>query len=307
MLESIWTGHWLGGCWAVKNVKTLADAVKNAHLAGARAFELIYHILNGLTAKETAQALKIGGIQHAAMCVFFPGEEGKPAPMGDPLSKNDAEYQAAVDTFRQVCRFIVDLQWEGIKIDLIVGPSCLVLARNYGVDRAELHKRIVRFYRDVITYIKLAQSRVAIEMLRAEEDCVIEDPSNLFNIITMLNNFLGCGIFGAHIDTFHCTERGINPTSVIRQLRQHTFHLHLNGSKRRPAGSEGDTVNWQEFVTTCKAVGLNDRMAGYEPFSQTVRDNCPPLGVGLPPAVEEPAGMIFAKQTLEAAGMNFVA
>ena len=303
-------GHWLAFLWTVASGQgnLLKEAVAKAKSAKASVFELIY-ALNGMRASETAQALKDGGMNRAIICVFFPdGEKDAAPPMGDPLSDNDSLFQRAVDTFREALMFITQLQMVGIKIDLIVGPSCWVLGKEYNLPQEELNRRILRFYKALEQDLKTADVRVAIELLRGGEDHVIRKIDNAIDIIDALNSIVGSR-FGFHYDSFHFDERQFKQDVCIRRLGNRIMHLHINGSGRRPAGGEGDTINWtgqNGILTGLKEVGVDGCVATNEPFCALVRQSCAPLGAGLPDPVEEPDGMNITRQMLEKNGVEII-
>lgn len=299
--------HWLSFLWECTTVQELERAVRISKGAGASRFELIYHILNKLSAEETAIALKKGGMDHALMCAFFPGDENGGCPMGDPLSADDSVRKQAVDTFKQVLRFMAELRVHGICIDLIGGPSCYVLGKNYGQPLGALHDAITAFYQEVADDLRTFGVGVTIELLRKEEDAVIQGPENLAQLIDRLNADIPNCRFGAHFDTFHIDQRGYNQVEAIRTLGKRITHLHLNGSGRLPPGYAGETIKWDEIIPALKAVGLDGLTTTYEPFCADVRKACPPLGVGLPDAVEEPSGIVQTYKYLTKRGIEFTA
>ncbi len=294
--------HWLAFMWAVTKKSELTAAVKKGRSAGATGFELIYHVLNGLSPSKTAAALKAGGMWQAFMCIFFPGD----ASMGDPLGEG-ASYAKALATFRRVIAFIVRLRTHGIKIDMIVGPSCWALGRAYDMDWTEKKRRIIGFYTDLAPELQAAGIRVAIEHLRGGEDRVIESPVQWKELIEALNAAITGVQFGAHFDTHHMLERGYSLVGVIRLLGKLIIHLHFNGTLRRPAGGEGDTVEWRPVVDTLHDEGVDNLGCANEPFCALVRLNCSELGDGLPPPVDEPGGMVTTRKTLEANGVTILA
>lgn len=309
-------GHWLAFLWTVTagQGNLLKEAVAKAKSAKATVFELIYHVLNRMSASETAQALKDGGMNRAVMCVFFPdGEGGAAPPMGDPLSEDNLLFQKAVSTFRQVLTFITELRTFGIEIDLIVGPSCWVLGKEY--HDTQPGRRILLFFKALEQAIKKTNVRVAIELLRAEEDRVVQNIDNAIDIIDMLNRGITGDRFGFHYDSFHLDERGFQQGIALRRLGKRTLHLHINGSGRRPAGGEGDTIDWTgrngvltvfKELNLLREIGTRVLVATNEPFCALVRQNCPLLGVGLPDPVDEPGGINTTCQMLEKNGVEII-
>lgn len=119
----------------------------------------------------------------------------------------------------------------------------------------------------------------------------------------MLNAEIPNVTFGAHYDTFHIDDRGYNQVDSIKELGGRIIHVHVNGTGRRPAGGEGDELNWQAICSTLTEDACYTGIATNEPFCDTVRKNVPALGEGLPPAVAEPGGIIKTAETITAAGL----
>lgn len=297
--------HWLSWLWECTQVAQLQRAVQLSKNAGATRFELIYHILNKLSAEETATALKKGGMTHAFMCAFFPSDGNGGFPMGDPLSDDDSIRGQAVATFKQILSFMEELRRHDIAIDLIGGPSCYVLGQDYRLPLGLLHDKIVRFYQESADDLKRLKIGVSIELLRKEEDGVVQGPENLAQLIDRLNTDIPDCRFGAHLDTFHIDQREYNQVSVIQILGKRITHLHLNGAGRLPPGHQEDSIQWREIVAALKEVGLNNLTTTYEPFCADVRAACPPLGVGLPAAVDEPGGIVQTFRHLSRQGIQF--
>ncbi|MBI3619322.1 sugar phosphate isomerase/epimerase [Candidatus Peregrinibacteria bacterium] len=305
-------GHWLAFLWTLVAGQghLLTDAVAKAKSAGASVFELIFHALNQMSATETASALKAGGMSRAIMCIFFPpGKDNAPPPLGDPLSDEESPFQQAVTNFRQTFGFILELRTLGIEIDLIVGPSCWVLGKDYELSQDELNRRILRFYQTLEPDLKAAGVRVAIELLRAGEDRVVQNIDTTIQIVDMLNSKISGDLFGVHYDSFHFEERRFEQGVCIRRLGKRIFHLHLNGSGRRPAGGQDDTIDWSGqngVIPALKEVGVDGLTATNEPFCALVRANSPELGTGLPDPVDEPGGINTTRQTLEKNGVTII-
>lgn len=293
------SAHWLTFLWAVAaDAKDQLESVaKLASGAGAIAFELIYHVLNGLSAKDTADALKKGGIKEAIMCMFYPDGDGADPPMGDPLSDDDGLFRKAIQTFRDVVAFVVALRAEGILIDLIVGPVCFVLGKDYNLPQETLRARIKKFFDAVEDALEEAGLRVGIEFLREVEDRVIGSMDELNLVLDEVDNKR----VGAHVDTYHAQNRGQSVAGSIALAGDRLFHLHLNGSDRMPPGHSHDTIKWADIVDAIPPE--YEGYAGYEPFCQEVRDNNAALGAGLPDAVEEPGGLDLFVSTLTMAGV----
>ncbi|MFH1444344.1 MAG: sugar phosphate isomerase/epimerase [Candidatus Peregrinibacteria bacterium] len=299
--------HWLAFLWDVSTRGPLSDAVRKARSAGATVFELIYHALNGLSPSKTADSLKAGGITRAGECVFFPdGEDGAEPPMGDPLSDNAKQRGLALKTFRRILGFMVALRAYGITINLLGGPSCWVLGKDYGLDWVELRRRILRFYKELEVDLRAAEVRIAIEFLRIEEDLVVQTPAHAAELVDALNTAIHGNMFGVLLDTFHVAERGYDQVATVRTLGKRIIHLHLNGAKRRPAGGDGDTIQWPELVVALDELGLERVDATYEPFCALVREKNSALGEGLPAPVDEPGGIVTTRETLTASGMEVV-
>ncbi len=298
--------HWLAFLWDISTRGPLSDAVRKARSAGATVFELIYHALNGLSPSKTADSLKAGGITRAGMCVFFPdGQDGADPPMGDPLSDDAKQRKLALKTFRRILGFMVALRTYGITINLLGGPSCWVLGKDYGWEWPTLRARIVRFYKELEVDLREAEVRIAIEFLRIEEDLVVQTAEHAAELIDELNTAIHGNMFGILLDTFHVERRGYDQVQTIRTLGHRIIHLHLNGKDRRPAGGEGDTIEWPAVVAALNEAGV-EADATYEPFCKTVREKNSALGKGLPAPVDEPGGIVTTRQTLEASGMQIV-
>lgn len=289
--------HWLAFLWnlVVGDGDNLRAVVAQAKAAGATVFELMPPLLNGMTAKETAQALKDGGITHAVMCHFYP--EGA---LGDPLGLND-ELQKAVTAFDAVITYMEELRAEGITIDLIVGPSCFVLAKEYGLPEDELRRRIGTFYAKFTSRLRLNRMKVAVELLRDVEDKVFATEENTEKTLATLP----IDVFGLHLDTFHFRDREYDIVAAIKRFAGRIFHFHANGKDRVPPGHDHDDIKWDGpdgVVAALKAVGY-DGTATNEPFCEVVRAAAPELGEGLPPAMPEPQGLQMTADNLTAAGM----
>ncbi len=299
-------GHWLAFLWAVTKRSELSEAVRKAKSAGATGFELIYHVLNKLGPQKTAEALRTGGMSKAIMCIFFPpGQDGAAPPMGDPLGEGKS-FDAAVETFRRVLRFMTALRGYGIDIGEVAGPSCWVLGKKYEhLTWPQKKERILKFFAALGG--DLGPFKVAIELLRSGEDFVVETVEHWIELIDALNEAHGTKCFYAHYDTFHINERGIDQATAIQQLGRRILHLHLNGTGRRPAGGEGDTLDWAAIMAALQENVMDGRSATNEPFCDLVRGHSPELGDGLPPAVQEPGGMITTRETLEQNGVRIIA
>ena len=65
-------------------------------------------------------------------------------------------------------------------------------------------------------------------------------------------------------------------------------------------------MEWKRIIEALDEAGIKADIASNEPFCDWVRESCPTLGVGLPPAAEEPGGIVKTRQTLEANGVAFI-
>lgn len=307
-VNCLYFAHWLASFFVLNagDGARLTAAAKQAKEAGAIGFELIWHALNKMSAAETALALKAAGMFRASMCIFFP--DG----MGDPLSNNPTEFDLAVKNFRQACGFICELRIHGIEINFIDGPSAWVLGKTYSPSSQKyLNGQILRFYLAVADDLREAGIMVAIELLRYEEDKVLQSVDHAIALIDRLNAAIkgkkGEVIFGFHLDVHHFAERGYPIADAIRRLGKRIVLLHLHGTKRRPAGSVGDEMPWAEIIAALKEIGITGVIVTYEPFSDEVRDKAgEALWKGLPPAVTEPSGIIATRATLVQHGMTFM-
>lgn len=313
-MQTEFGGHWLAFLWKVTLISQLQEAVAKMKKAGANVAELVWHALNDLSPRDTATALKKGGINRAVQCVFFPDDPDGTPPMGDPISDDSAQIKLAQENLLYTIDFITKLQGEGIEANMIVGPSCLVLGKANTLDWAERKKRIIEFYVGIGKELVGAKIKVAIEVLRPDEDKVIEGRTNWIDLIDSLNakfaesfGVSAISTFGAHFDTVHVAAHGWDQGATIGLLGKRIIHVHVNGTLRRPAGGEGDLVNWSEVVVALTAATQGRIITCInEPFCALVRQNCAPLGVGLPAPVEEPGGMILTRKTLVANGAVLV-
>ncbi|PIR53322.1 hypothetical protein COU76_01690 [Candidatus Peregrinibacteria bacterium CG10_big_fil_rev_8_21_14_0_10_49_10] len=291
--------HWLAFLWSLQPGEgaKLTKAVRKAKRAGATVFEIMPPLLNGMPAEETAKALKNGGITHAVMCNFYP----KGAGIGDPLAEGK-EFDLAVKTFREVIAYILELRKHGITIDLIVGPSCFLLGHDYGLSKLELRNRAVQFYGQFTEELRQHGIRVAVELLRAVEDKVIESVTGALAILRMLPE----DVFGFHFDTFHFRDRGHRIVGSILRLKGRIFHFHANGKDRVPPGHDLDDIEWEGedgVVSALELAGFVNGVATNEPFCDDVRKAEPSLGEGLPPAMPEPAGLKMTVDNLKRFGL----
>lgn len=207
--------HWLAFLWSLKSgdQQKLQEAVQQAKGAGATVFELMPPLLNEMPAKETAAALKAGGITNAVMCHFYPN-----GAIGDPLG-NDDQHDQASTAFSDVIDNVEELRKEDITIDLIVGPSCFVLGKDYEVVETTLRSRISKFYSQFTDRLRTMKIRVAIELLRDTEDKVIRTEDNASAILANLP----ADVYGLHFDTFHFRDRGYDIQPHLHHYLQHDF------------------------------------------------------------------------------------
>lgn len=279
--------HWLAFLPAIGNTnddqRALTDAVRKAREAGAELFELACYPINGLTARQTAEALKEGGITQASYCRFYPGD----GSCGDPLGEQGLVNQALA-TFHQDLTFIETLRIEGITVKYMTGPSCFVLGKRYGprVDTVTLAREFYDRFMTRISY--LGDLIVVLEYLRPGEDCAVENLGNVERISEELPRI------GFHGDLFHMNERGENPAKVIRTAKALLCYLHAHGTKRVMPGmglnlgadiDECDYTDWASIANALDEIGYVGPIVP-EPFGEAVRKQIPALGEGLPPPMD---------------------
>ncbi|NDE68425.1 hypothetical protein EB052_02355, partial [bacterium] len=82
-------------------------------------------------------------------------------------------------------------------------------------------------------------------------------------------------------------------------------YLHLHGDHRIAPGATGDLQNWKEIILACKEIdsGINNIPVICEPFAVETVDECPPLGMDLPPAPPLPEYLDIAYPTFIKAGL----
>lgn len=283
--------------------------------AGAVVIELAWQVLNQLSAKDTATALRGGGISRAIQCVFYPPDDkGGLPPMGDPISDDPQLVLRAQFELLKSVSFIQSLRRQNVHAEMIVGPSCLLLGVPNSLDWNQRKQRILAFYMGIGQQLVDANVKVAIELLRSEEDMVIETRERWIDLLDFLNAQFAekfgpaaLAIFGAHYDTHHIQSRQWDQVETINMLGRRIIHLHVNGTLRRPAGGEGDEMEWGKIISALESATQGRVIAAInEPFCALVRKECPPLGVGLPEPVEEPAGMRKTRETLVTHGAKLV-
>lgn len=277
--------HWLAFLGALQpgEGKKLEDAARTASDARCTLFELACKPINGMSAQETAGALRAGGISHAAYCRFFPGGADGAAPFGDPLGDSCEEAMATIEAD---VRFIEDLRRCGIVVNDVTGPSVFLLGKRYPFGREEMRSRICRFVRSTAPLFTNAGLLQHIEYLRPGED---EDVIGSMTEAIALVDMLALPHVRIHADTFHMSERGEIPHEVLRMAGSRVGYFHAHGTNRLPPGAYGahaqttDQVNWYLVARVLEEIGFMGPVVP-EPFGSAIREQVPVLGDGLPPA-----------------------
>lgn len=276
--------HWLAELGALNagDGGPLEAAVKIAKAAGCNLFELACAPINGLTAIETAQAVKAGGMDTVAFCRFFPDN----GSFGDPLG-DDGASKLALETFQGDVAFIQELRSNGLTVECITGPSCLMLAQQY-TDAPTTFRRLVEFVGKQGEIINGTDLILALEYLRIQEDQAIGGIKTLVKLLGEVKH----PQIGWHGDVFHMIERGEDPVASIRYAGSHLKCLHAHSQKRVAPGAfylDGireatDTVNWWLIGQMLDRRGYKGPVTP-EPFGEAIRKLVPALGEGLPPAI----------------------
>lgn len=266
----------------------LTKAVQTSVQAGCRLFEITCTALMQLPATETAKAVLDGGMDAVSYCLFYPGDSnGGPAPMGDPLGNDPTSVNLAIATFQSGVDYIKALRDNGLKVDFITGPNGFVLGQPYGQPRNVIRDRFQTFYNRIGKIIANQNLTVALEYLRpGEDEGAIGSAAELLHLLELIGN----DNIGAHADTFHMRMRGEVPHEVILKMGKYLKYLHAHGDDRSVPGTFDangftDGINWYLVGRALSAVGYTGPVVA-EPFGQATRDEIPPLGVGLPPAIE---------------------
>lgn len=290
MRRRIFGAHQLafGATYKPGDGERLSHAVKTSKQAGCALFEITCTALMQMPAEQTATAVLAGGIDEVAYCLFFPGGDGSnPPPMGDPLGDTRAQVDAAVATFQSGVDYINALRDNGLKVRYITGPNGFVLGQNYGQPRNTVRDRFRQYYDKIGKIIDGQGLTVALEYLRpGEDEGAIGSAAELVHLLDLIGN----DNIGAHADTFHMRQRRETPHKIIELMGKWLKYVHAHGDMRSVPGTfqiDGftDEINWYLFGQALTAVGYEGPVVA-EPFGQATRDEIPPLGVGLPPAIE---------------------
>ena len=282
----------------------LVDAAKMGTNAGATFFELA-HGLTEIPASVIAESLKEGGMNEAAICVFFGSE------MGNPLGRG-GELETACSHFDKAIMMLRDLRSQGITCNTITGPSCLPLGLETGLSREEITHRIRMFFKEFRTDILMSKSNISIGLLRNEENRTFKDIKHWMKVIDLLNDDFHLEdrkVFSAHVDVHHIASRGWDTAKTILALGKRTGYLDFHGMRRVPIGSTNDQkMPWANILTALNEALPNETLKMcYSPFGEEVRDECPDLDIGLPESARELAEMIQSFEDLQKIGFNFVA
>ncbi len=281
-------GHLLafGATYKPGDEPRLTNAARTVKQAGGTLLELTCTALLQTPADKTAAAVLAGGIDHVSYCRFYPGNPGGIPPCGDPLSNDPDLVTAAVATFQADVDYINALRAGGLKVRFITGPNCFVLGQRYGQSRSVIRDRIRQFYARVAKIIDGQGITVAVEYLRpGEDEGAIGSAAELLHLLQLIDH----PEIGAHADTFHMRERREVPHDVIILLAKYLKYVHAHGDFRSVPGTyeQGfiDLINWYLFGRALTAANYEGPIVA-EPFGQATRNEIPPLGVGLPPAID---------------------
>lgn len=276
----------------------LQVAARMATDAGCSLFELACAPVNGMDAKETADALKAGGITEASYCRFFPGgADGGSPPFGDPLG-SQTECAAAMSTLDMDLAFIEQLRQNGVNVRWMTGPCCFVLGQQNTLGEKVAMDRMVNFLRVVEPQFATARVTMCVEYLRPGEDHYITSVDRVCKLIDRVDS----QFVQWHGDIFHMLQRGEDPATSIRRGGRRLAYLHCHGTDRVAPGSAHDTVDWDEVNAALNEISYAGPIVP-EPFGQAIRTEVSVLGDGLPPA--EPAASYYAASAtmLESAGI----
>lgn len=245
--------------------------------------ELACNPINGMTARETAEAVLAAGIKQVSYCRFYPDDES----LGDPLGLGELG-DLAITTFEKDVAFIKELRQAGLIVQFITGPSCFVLGKDYSyLDKQTLRQRLIRFVSMQATITEGQNVTVCLEYLRPNEDSAIGGINEMLSLLEAINK----PQIGLHADVFHMLQRGETPWVTIRNAGKHLKYLHAHGHNRIAPGmytglmDSTDSVNWHLIGRALNEIGYQGPVVP-EPFGQAIRDQVSSLGEGLPPAVE---------------------
>lgn len=296
-------GHWLaylGGIGADQR-DLLKDAVTSARRAGCQVFELACNPVNGLSADNTAWALKQGKIRRASYCRFYPGD----GVCGDPLGDGPARAKALA-TLSADLKFIGRLKDLGIEVPYITGPSMYGLGVQYPQPQAELLDKVVAYGEDVAAMLAGTGTTLCLEYLRPGEDKVLGSMKAACDVIDRISS----ASVGVHADIFHMLEQGEVPHQALELGAHRIKYLHAHGSQRQVPGAykldqnpaATDTVNWHLVAAALHYIRFDGWVVS-EPFGQMIRDQVAALGEGLPPAIDAARYYQMARQHLMHAGI----
>jgi sugar phosphate isomerase/epimerase len=233
-----------------------------------------------MSAQETADALKSGGIHHASLCRFFPNAD----QFGDPLGfcgSTDTAFQTILSDLQ----FIRDLRQNGITITHMTGPSAYVLAHQYKQSPGELMIAMTDFGHRVEQAASAADVVVGVEYLRHGEDfalCSMERACELVQNV-------GSPHLRIQADIFHMLQRGEVPWQLIDMAGDYLAYLHAQGSLRLAPGAfkysykgqlHTDEANWHLIGKALKEVSYKGPVVS-EPFGKPICDEINALGDGV--------------------------
>lgn len=286
--------HWLAhlGVLNPGDGKKLTNAVRLAKNAGCNVFELVGPPMNNMSALETAQALKAGGITHAVYCRFFPEDGSLGNPAGE---KGSFEADLAIRTFQSDLDFIRMLRHEGINVTVLDGPSCFQIGFDYTkIGKEEFLKRAIAFYRYFVYELRQLGLIVALEYLREGESVgaveTLEDVGTISD--AFVNPETGHRVIRWHADVYHMQMRRVDACKELRKGEALLAYLHAHGTDRVPPGAteidedpeQTDRTNWSDVFETLDEIEYAGIMTP-EPFGDAIREIAPALGANLPGAL----------------------
>jgi sugar phosphate isomerase/epimerase len=283
--------HWLSAMWSPQLAEIGDYAAAISH-HGGKMMELVPPGLNPFPAEQLAETLIHNGIKDVSFTCFFPSNESSGNPIG-----NDVSFDKALDTVRTHALYMKALIDGGLNVHTYTGPSGWPLGHGRATFPLE---RLCEYYRMVLMIFERAGISVpiAIEFLREFEDGVM-GPQNLNTLLTTLYTDHGVDPtkIGAHLDWYHCVERGLDLIKVVSDFGERILHVHAHGSQRLFPGMflDGyyDTVNHEQIVKALNAVNYNGPIV-FEQFCELVPNE---LRAGLPPAEKTST---FVRECMEA-------
>ncbi|MEN9647890.1 MAG: hypothetical protein RLY57_694 [Candidatus Parcubacteria bacterium] len=294
MQRILFGAHSLSAMFNINDPAALQEAMAITVKHGGRLFEMPY-LLCTLSWGKVAEIAKTAGITEISLCHFFPRDQSG-APHGDPLG-DEKEVLQALDTIRDICKAADVIRANGVIVRFIDGPTWGCLGHTYeNLDANVRSDRAVAFLKQAGKICEKAKIILAVEFLRPGEG-VIDGTGEMLYILERVSSTW----VKMHFDVFHAEEHGENIPDMIRIASHQIAYLHLHGSKRVVAGSKNDEMNWQAIAAAVKLIPFSEEVGPLpivsEPFGKKTREECPPLGDGLPevPEMDEYLKLTVAK------------